>query len=72
MIVNIRKRTSVIRYFIQKYNYKSYLEIGIANPKRNFNRIICDEKDGIDPEGNCNYKMTSDQFFKETNKTLED
>jgi hypothetical protein len=68
MNINIKKRTSVINYFIEKHQYKTYLEIGIGNPKRNFNKVICQEKDGVDPAVQCNYQMTSDEFFKKIDK----
>ena len=60
------KRSKIINMYIEKYDYKSYLEIGISNGK-NFKSINCDSKIGVDP---CAYfksrdilEKTSDEFF---------
>lgn len=47
-----------------------YLEIGVRNPKDNFNKINCFEKYSVDPgfEFGANpvdFKMTSDEFFNQ-------
>lgn len=58
--------TQLLNYLIEKYNLKSYLEIGISNPANNFDKIKCDYKMGVDPEvkGYKNiYTGTSDDFF---------
>ena len=36
-------RTVIINYLINKYTYKTYLEIGVRDPKTNFDKIkiIC-------------------------------
>jgi len=59
------KRNEIIQYLIDKYNYKTYLEIGVGGGK-NFNIIKCEAKDGVDPNGNGNFIMKSDLFFKMT------
>jgi hypothetical protein len=64
------RRFDIINYLIKLYNYKSYLEIGI-NRKINFKRIIIDHKDGVDPNVDCDFIMTSDKFF-EINKNTYD
>ena len=57
-------RTDIINYYLDKINeYKKYLEIGVRD-KGNFNKINADHKDGVDPNYDVNYKMTSDDFFK--------
>jgi hypothetical protein len=56
------KRSSIINHLIERNQYKRYLEIGIRNAK-NFKAIKVPHKDGVDPAGNCNFKMTSDEFF---------
>ena len=64
-------RTDIINYLNKKYSYKTYLEIGVHNPKENFNKIKIKHKDGVDPKWKRNpkrgnkYEMKSDQFFKE-------
>lgn len=68
-------RSQIINSYVKKFNYKTYLEIGVFDGS-NFASINIDHKDGVDPgsEGqlpDCvNYKMTSDEFFssiKESN-----
>lgn len=65
-------RTEIINRLIVKYNYKSYLEIGIGDGV-NYKNIKCDTKSNVDPFLN-NYdsqseemivnRCTSDNFFK--------
>jgi hypothetical protein len=73
--MRMSKRWTVINYLIQLNNYKTYLEIGSGRIKkkkrRNFDMIKCENKDGIDPQGYCNYKMTSDEFFATVNKKYD-
>lgn len=57
-------RTDIINLLMRVNGYKSYLEIGIRKGG-NFKDINAVEKDGVDPAGNCNYVMTSDDFFKQ-------
>ena len=58
-------RTDVINALITSHGLKSYLEIGVQNPAKNFNKIKCIRKDGVDPDprAGANLCMTSDQFF---------
>ena len=65
------ERFHVINDLIQKYNLKNpaYLEIGVwyGDTFKHVNTMI---KDGVDPGQYCdcelvNYKMTSDEFFKD-------
>jgi len=65
------KRYNIINYLIKKFNYKSYLEIGVARGN-NFNKIKCNHKDGVDPKGRgANYKITSDKFFSKNRKKYD-
>lgn len=61
----IKKRYDIINFLIRENNYKKYLEIGVRNNKC-FNKILCEEKDGLDinEKYNCRYNMSSDIFFK--------
>lgn len=59
------KRTDIINHLIKKNDYKRYLEIGVRNPDENLNKIIVEHKDGVDPAGNCNYPIPSDNFFNQ-------
>ena len=58
-------RTQIINFFIKKYNFKSYLEIGIQDKTVNFNHIQCDKRIGVDPlvSADATHCMTSDEFF---------
>ncbi len=71
---DIASRTSIINHLINKYDLKSYLELGVRDG-RNYNRINIKNKIGVDPypvnEMSNIYKMTSDKFF-EINKNKFD
>jgi hypothetical protein len=60
-------RYDIINKLIEKFGYKTYLEIGVRNPEECFNFIVCETKHGVDPgaEGDykVDFKMTSDEFF---------
>ena len=63
------ERFDVINYFIVKYNFKKYLEIGVFRGDT-IRRVKAVYKDGVDPgvEGETvpevNYLMASDDFFE--------
>jgi len=63
-------RTDIINYLIQRYNYNSYLEIGVQFPHSNFDKIEIKNKTGVEPfpiEDMLNksiVELTSDMFFK--------
>jgi len=63
------ERFDVINYFIVKYNFKKYLEIGVFRGDT-IRRVKAVHKDGVDPgvEGETvpevNYLMGSDDFFE--------
>ena len=67
-------RTDIINYLIERYNYKSYLEIGVQYPQSNFFKVEIEYKTGVEPfpvEDMLNksvVELTSDMFFK----SLED
>lgn len=62
-------RTNIINHLIQKYNYKTYLEIGLFD-SNNYSQIIAPIKYGVDPSPKALCKNaitflgTSDDFFK--------
>lgn len=45
--------TDLLNHLIAKYGYKTYLEIGVGDPRENFCQIACDDKIGVDPY--CNF-----------------
>jgi len=61
-------RTEIINALIEKYNYKSFLEIGVNNGV-NMRGVTAEEKEGVDPaptpegEAYTTHKMTSDDYF---------
>jgi len=59
------KRWDIINKIIKDNDYKTYLEIGYGNGD-NFNLVEIENKTGVDPEPDpsCDYRMTSDDFFK--------
>lgn len=61
-------RFDLINHLIDKYNFKSYLEIGVCNPENCFNLINSENKISVDPgveyqQNPVDYQMTSDEFF---------
>jgi len=60
-------RTEIINGLIARYDYKSYLEIGVntpAQPGYNWVGVTAEIKHGVDPNVDTTYKMTSDDFFE--------
>jgi len=55
-------RTDIINALIEKYDLKSYLEIGVREGN-NFSAIKCAIKHSVDPNFKPTYKMTSNVFF---------
>lgn len=62
-------RTDIINFFVEKYGYNKYLEIGTRDGI-NLNKIKCEIKHGVDPKPKCKitHHMTSDEFFKQIPK----
>ncbi len=64
-------RHDVINLLLQSLhkNELTYLEIGVKNPSKNFNKVNADNKYSVDPgveykENPVDFKMTSDEFFR--------
>jgi hypothetical protein len=63
------RRSAIINFLMTLSPAKNYLEIGVRNPEKNFNKINCKNKFSVDPgiefkENPVDYKMTSDEFFE--------
>ena len=63
------RRTYIINYLVSLIDAQHYLEIGVRDPKKNFDRIQCKHKYSVDPgieyiDNPVTYKMTSDHFFE--------
>ncbi len=58
-------RTAVLNQVAEIIGARSYLEIGVFDPRANFDRIRCPEKTGVDPNVDDIriVKTTSDRFF---------
>jgi len=59
-------RWDLIQFLINKYDYKTYLEIG-CDKDQSFSKIEIPHKVGVDPISGGTIRKTSDDFFK-TNK----
>lgn len=63
-------RTDIINYLIERYNYNSYLEIGVQFPHSNYDKIEIKNKTGVEPFPITDLlnkgivELTSDMFFK--------
>ena len=58
---------NIINSYIKRYNYKSYLEIGVNTPNQpgyNWIGVNCEIKHGVDPNVDTTYRVTSDEFFE--------
>ena len=70
-------RITIIQELINKYNYSTYLEIGVRD-KECFKQIVCKEKTGVDPAVSSDtynlpdkgYSLTSDGFFSSLNSDI--
>ena len=45
----INDHTDILNFLIEKKGYKTYLEIGVGDPRVNFSLVQCEEKYGVDP-----------------------
>lgn len=66
----MKYRYEIINSLIKKFNYKTYLEIGVRF-QENFRNIEIENKVSVDPFFNPTYKMTSDEFFEINKKTFD-
>ena len=56
------KRYDLINWFIDRYDYKNYLEIGLDQSKNCFDKINCLVKHSVDPK----IKANRDTHFQMT------
>lgn len=66
-------RTEIIQLLIDRYDLKSYVEIGLQKKSNNFDKIKCLFKLSVDPDENsdADVPLTSDEYFKELTRTIE-
>ena len=59
------KHHELINFFISKFNYNSYLELGLRDVNNTFNNVNCILKESVDINNICNptHHMSTDTFF---------
>ena len=65
--------TTLLNLIADKYRFKTYLEIGVQDPRNNFERINCAKKTGVDPVAMSPkiWEGTSDAFFEQNTKLFD-
>jgi len=60
----------IIEFFVNRFGYQSYLELGVRDSSNTFNHINCAIKEGVDVNSACSptYCMTTDEFFETVGK----
>lgn len=71
----MNNKFELINMLIDKFGYKSYLEIGVYNPENCFDHIKAEHKAGVDPEPlgarDGVVQKTSDDFFAQNTQTFD-
>ena len=69
--IALRKRYHLVNYLVRTQGYTRYLEIGVRDPRCNFDRIRVARKEAVDPAPvrPIAHTMTSDDFFSFMDKT---
>jgi hypothetical protein len=69
------QRWEILNDLVDAFGYTSYLEIGVQDPMRCFNKIKVPNKVSVDPaEHNKHlftHNMTSDEFFEQNDQTFD-
>jgi hypothetical protein len=58
------RAVDLLNYLIFRYSFERYLEIGVRQ-NRTFANIYCRSIEGVDPNFDTTFRMTSDRFFDE-------
>lgn len=66
-------KPNLLNTLADRFNYKSYLEIGQGRAENNFNWIKCNIRIGVDPDPRWNaaYCLPSDDFFRVNKATFD-
>lgn len=66
-------RTQILNLLADSKRLYKYLEIGVQNPRNNFNKIRCPVKYGVDPavDNAMVYPVTSNEFFRNNKETFD-
>ena len=61
----VKTRTELLNHLITSMGYRRYLEIGVRDPRDNFDHVRADHKDSVDPDPRrpVTFRMPSDEFF---------
>jgi SAM-dependent methyltransferase len=61
----MKTRTDLLNHLIEKYKLLKYLEIGVQDPRQNFDKVNCRYKMSVDPdrEAGATFVGTSDEYF---------
>lgn len=67
-----KQHLDLINFLIDQRNYKTYLEIGVADGA-NLRAVRAPHKIGVDPSPGapCTYQITSDEFFRINQETFD-
>lgn len=59
------KNHELLNYFVNRFNYKTYLELGVRNPYDTFYNVDCAHKESVDIDSNSipTWNMSTDEFF---------
>ena len=63
-------RIEVLQHLVDSKKYKTYLEIG-CDKNQVFDKIIVENKEGVDPNRGGTVRKTSDDFFANDNRTWD-
>lgn len=63
----------IINFFIEKFKYTSYLELGVRDKTNTFDHINCILKEGVDIDPRClpTHLMTTDDYFDSVDKDIK-
>src|SRR6185369_2298408 len=67
--------SQVINFLIEKFGFRSYLEIGLHDARHNFDLIKCKNKVSVDPSNKYSeptFLLTSDDFFHQNSRLTFD
>jgi SAM-dependent methyltransferase len=75
-VLNLDREISIMRWdiiqdIINKFNYQSYLEIGVDHKKLCWNNIKINYKIGVDPNVPTTFRMGSDMFFRRNKEKFD-
>ncbi len=67
------KYHEMLNYFCDKYQYSTYLELGLRNANDTFNHVRCSTKVSVDINPNCNptYCMSTDNYFASLDENVK-